>query len=77
MLAFRKSFPVMLSDMEHTVEDRVTQTQTAHHHHLQTVNGTMMLKTMLTRLTRINFKSKKTKVQQWKEAGALTFTPGF
>ena len=24
MLAFRKSFPVMLSDMEHTVEDRVT-----------------------------------------------------
>ena len=24
MLAFRKSFPVMLSDMEHTIEDRVT-----------------------------------------------------
>ena len=57
------------------LKTKIIQTQTAHHHRLQTVNGTMMLKTMLTRLTRIIFKRQENQSPAREGSRSINFHP--
>ena len=57
------------------LKTKIIETQTAHHHRLQTVNGTMMLKKTLTRLTRIIFKTQENQSPAREGSRGINFHP--
>ena len=75
MLAFRKSFPVMLSDMDHTVEDKDNTNSNRSPPSFANSKWTMMLKTMLTRLTRIIFKTRENQSPAREGSTGINFHP--